>query len=220
MKSFQLLQQQALRPLFNAQQRAAQTAFRQLRNTTQPTFRTRPAKRSYSSFTTSASPFRSRIKFPRGSRRFRRFESTSSAVNEANLSLSQRLRKLSREYGWSALGVYLALSALDFPFCFLAVRTLGTDRIGRWEHAVLSYIKSWVKWPLSTEGQEMVDGAVNEVKGYVKEVVPLEEIRNDGEKRILEEGQTIVIEDHGYAAAEQANKGDNASELGYHLLRA
>lgn len=52
-------------------------------------------------------------------------------------SLSARMRKLSREYGWSALGVYLGLSALDFPFCFLAVRWLGTDRIGRWEHAVV-----------------------------------------------------------------------------------
>lgn len=40
------------------------------------------------------------------------------------------MRKLSREYGWSGLGVYLALSALDFPFCYLLVRTLGTERIG------------------------------------------------------------------------------------------
>lgn len=52
-------------------------------------------------------------------------------------SLSARLKKLSREYGWSALGVYLSLSALDFPFCFLAVRWLGTDRIGRWEHTIV-----------------------------------------------------------------------------------
>jgi len=42
------------------------------------------------------------------------------------------MRKLSREYGWSALGVYFALSALDFPFCYLLVKTLGTDRIGEW----------------------------------------------------------------------------------------
>lgn len=52
-------------------------------------------------------------------------------------TLSARMRKLSREYGWSALGVYLGLSVLDFPFCFLAVRWLGTERIGRWEHAVI-----------------------------------------------------------------------------------
>jgi len=56
----------------------------------------------------------------------------------------------------------------------------------------------------------MVDGAVNEVEGYVKDVVPIEEVR-EGEKRLLEEGETIVIEDHGYAAAEKANRGENAS---------
>lgn len=52
-------------------------------------------------------------------------------------TLSARMRKLSREYGWSALGVYLGLSALDFPFCFLGVRWLGTERIGRWEQIVV-----------------------------------------------------------------------------------
>lgn len=46
-------------------------------------------------------------------------------------TLSGRLRKLSREYGWSALGVYFLLTALDFPFCYLFVRSMGTDRIGR-----------------------------------------------------------------------------------------
>src|SRR3569833_3453067 len=45
-------------------------------------------------------------------------------------SLSARLIKLSRDYGWSAAGVYLALTVLDFPFCFLLVRIIGTDRIG------------------------------------------------------------------------------------------
>lgn len=44
--------------------------------------------------------------------------------------ISARLKKLSREYGWSAVGVYFALSVLDFPFCFLLVRIVGTDRIG------------------------------------------------------------------------------------------
>lgn len=63
---------------------------------------------------------------------------------EPALSLSQRMRKLSREYGWSAFGVYMGLSALDFPFCFLAVRLLGTDRIGHWEHVVVSGLKRLV----------------------------------------------------------------------------
>jgi hypothetical protein len=66
---------------------------------------------------------------------------------EPALTLSQRLKKLSREYGWSALGVYFALSALDFPFCFLAVRTLGTDRIGHYEHVVKEGFWSLISIP-------------------------------------------------------------------------
>lgn len=50
---------------------------------------------------------------------------------EESMSLKQRIKKLSREYGWTAVGVYFGLSLLDFPFCFLLVRTLGTDRIGK-----------------------------------------------------------------------------------------
>jgi hypothetical protein len=56
-------------------------------------------------------------------------EKTGSASGES-LSISARMKKLSREYGWSAVGIYLALSVLDFPFCFLLVRTVGTEKIG------------------------------------------------------------------------------------------
>ena len=78
---------------------------------------------------------------------------------------------------------------------------------------MLSYIKSWVKWPLSQGGQDMVDGAVSEVKRVVEEKVPVEELRKDGQKRILEEEQTMVVDDHGYKEAEKANRGENASML-------
>lgn len=87
-------------------------------------------------------------------------------------SLSQRLKKLSREYGWSAVGVYLALSALDFPFCFLAVRALGTERIGQWEHAVIEFFKSVASVPFpglikdtgehGTEASEEAQAAIRE----------------------------------------------------------
>ncbi|CAG8894687.1 unnamed protein product [Penicillium egyptiacum] len=74
-------------------------------------------------------------------------------------SLSQRLKKLSREYGWAALGVYLGLSALDFPFCFAAVRLLGVERIGYYEHVVIGFVKDKLKsvWP-QTKGSEAEDG--------------------------------------------------------------
>lgn len=51
------------------------------------------------------------------------------------------MKTLSREYGWSALGVYLALSALDFPFCFAAVRLFGVERIGYYEHVIVEEAK-------------------------------------------------------------------------------
>ncbi len=123
------------------------------------------------------------------------------------------MRKLSREYGYSALGVYLALTALDLPFCYLAVSYLGTERIGRWEHAIISYVKSIVKWPMGKEGPEMV----HEGADYVQRKMPLEEEEvvvegRDGKRsRLLEEDETYVMDNHGIGEAEKANQGDNAS---------
>ena len=37
--------------------------------------------------------------------------------------------------------MYLGLSALDFPFCFLAVRALGADKIGEYEEIIVD--KFW-----------------------------------------------------------------------------
>ncbi|KAK3953925.1 hypothetical protein QBC32DRAFT_337523 [Pseudoneurospora amorphoporcata] len=54
---------------------------------------------------------------------------------------SARMKQLSREYGWTAVGVYLALSVLDFPFCFLLVRTVGTEKIAHFEHIVVSWFE-------------------------------------------------------------------------------
>lgn len=86
----------------------------------------------------------------------------------------------------------MALSALDFPFCFLAVRTLGTDRIGRWEHAAVDWIKNAipVQWPAKYGGQAKQDEVVEEAVGGV-----------------------TAGYDHGVREADRENKGDNASEL-------
>jgi hypothetical protein len=67
--------------------------------------------------------------------------SPGSKGSNENLSLGQRMRKLSREYGWAAVGVYLGLSMLDFPFCYLLVLYLGTERIGEWEHQIIQVIE-------------------------------------------------------------------------------
>lgn len=106
--------------------------------------------------------------------------------------MSERLKKLSREYGWTAVGVYFALSALDFPFCFLAVRMIGTEKIAAVEHAVVSFVKRAIpfqipeRWGgqgrLSKKVDEGIDG---QITGY----------------------------DHGVREAEEKNTGENASKL-------
>lgn len=51
------------------------------------------------------------------------------------------------------MGVYLALTALDFPFCFLAVRALGTDRIGHYEHVVIEAFWNVARIPFPNLGK-------------------------------------------------------------------
>jgi hypothetical protein len=76
---------------------------------------------------------------------------------------------------------------------------------------MLSYIKSWIKWPLLQQGQDVADGAASEAKRVTKEHVPVEDVRGDGQKRILEEEPAMNIQTHGYKEAEEANMGENAS---------
>jgi hypothetical protein len=52
------------------------------------------------------------------------------------------MKHLSKEYGYSAVAVYLGLSALDFPFCFLAVRMIGTEKIAEYEHTIVEGARS------------------------------------------------------------------------------
>ena len=161
------------------------------------------------------SPFHSL--FARNSRRSsvrhtigKRFDSSKPPFNptpnlnspEPSLSVTQRFRKLSREYGYSALGVYLLISALDFPFCFLAVRWLGTDRIGRWEHAVLEWF-----WRVVPYQWQTAEGA------------PKPELATVGTK--LEEYGVVSSTngevgvpgyDHGVAEAEKRNRSEDASK--------
>jgi hypothetical protein len=55
---------------------------------------------------------------------------TVGKTDEAK-GLTARLKKLTKEYGWVTVGVYLGLSVLDFPFCFLFVRMVGAEKIGK-----------------------------------------------------------------------------------------
>ncbi|KFA74167.1 hypothetical protein S40288_06542 [Stachybotrys chartarum IBT 40288] len=66
----------------------------------------------------------------RGFRFSARQRSSQGTAGEEPQSLGAKLKRLSKEYGWAAVGVYFGLSVLDFPFCFLLVRTVGAEAIG------------------------------------------------------------------------------------------
>lgn len=62
-----------------------------------------------------------------------RFQSTSTKQPPKGL------KALMKEYGYSALGVYLVLSALDLPLCYALVHTAGREKIEYYENKVKQY---------------------------------------------------------------------------------
>lgn len=64
---------------------------------------------------------------------FVRFQSTSAKEQ------AKGIKALVKEYGYSALGVYLFLSALDLPVCYLLVHSLGREQIEVYENKVKQY---------------------------------------------------------------------------------
>ena len=221
-----LLQRTALAHLIETRSPLLRQTLRQLQLTSQQQFRTRPPLQNVPSISRSlhtqrrpTSTFSEAFRFRSSRGRGHRHNSSSStsgasASEEGNLSFSQRMKKLSREYGWAALGVYLALTAIDLPFCFLAVRMLGTDRIGHWEHVVIETFKDLVKWPLPASAQDQIDTAGDIITEKVSEAVAVREGEGEG-RRILEESSSHYsadeIEDHGFKEADKANRGADAS---------
>ncbi|EIM20650.1 hypothetical protein WALSEDRAFT_60780 [Wallemia mellicola CBS 633.66] len=53
-------------------------------------------------------------------------------------SLGQRFKQLSQKYGWVAVGVYGAISVLDFSIAFTAVNVIGADKVKLLEDKLLS----------------------------------------------------------------------------------
>ncbi|KAL2167091.1 hypothetical protein VTG60DRAFT_1711 [Thermothelomyces hinnuleus] len=119
------------------------------------------------------------------------------AVPEEPLSLSARLKKLSREYGWSAVGVYLALSVLDFPFCFLLVRTVGTEKIAHVEDIVIRGVQKVIPERVQNWWREYRQAA-RELKrqrtGGVDEVEVIGHGVAEAEQRTRQEGASLATQ--------------------------
>lgn len=67
-----------------------------------------------------------------------RFQSTNAA-NAVKKPEPSKIQKLIKDYGYSALGVYLALSALDLPLCYLLVHLMGKEEIQNYENKIKQY---------------------------------------------------------------------------------
>ncbi|KAI1438471.1 hypothetical protein GGR50DRAFT_691334 [Xylaria sp. CBS 124048] len=143
--------------------------------------------------------------FHRTSRSRRPNSDSSNKTNSKEpQGLSAKLKKLSREYGWVAVGVYLGLSVLDFPLCFLLVRVVGTERIGEIEHYIVSQVKKLIP--------ESVRDRWHAYRAALKEAK--EEQGNDGETA----SEPAEVVGWGVEAAEERN--NNEASLGTQLALA
>ena len=100
------------------------------------------------------------------------------------------------------MGVYLALSALDFPFCFAAVRWLGPERVGKAEEAVVDGIGKRIPEPVK-EAWAALKGKVVGWRASIAGVTQGDPGK-DGE---------VEGFDGGIVHAEARSKGANASEF-------
>jgi hypothetical protein len=71
--------------------------------------------------------------------------------------------------------VYLGLSLIDFPLCFIAVRWLGTDRIGHYEEVLKNALWSVVRIVVPDAGKKPEEAGIEETtaeatarEGYVE----------------------------------------------------
>ncbi|AOA61956.1 N-terminal acetyltransferase [Komagataella phaffii CBS 7435] len=77
-----------------------------------------------------------------------RLQSSSAAKKPTGI------KKLFQEYGYSALGVYLGLTALDLPLCFLAVHSLGQEKVGELQNKVKKFFGFSPKEVEATDKEE------------------------------------------------------------------
>ena len=81
---------------------------------------------------------------------------------------------------------------MDFPFCFLAVRLAGPERIGQIEHAILTRVKSWTEpvWNMI----EPIVGDWRKEKQVVKEAgEAVVEAGEQAEKRPAAASKSIML---------------------------
>lgn len=98
--------------------------------------------------------FKSKLELKNASRPPQPVKPASSVKAEPGKKMS--LKELSKKYGWAAVGVYLALSAIDLPLCFVFVHSMGQERAQEIQTRILEYMGRHKK--AEEESQEGVIG--------------------------------------------------------------
>lgn len=76
-----------------------------------------------------------------------RFQSTRASSGSGSTGGQQDQKKatgikaLMQEYGYTALAVYLFLSAVDYPICFLVVHSYGVDKVKQVQTEMMNFLK-------------------------------------------------------------------------------
>ncbi|KAK6351822.1 hypothetical protein TWF718_004967 [Orbilia javanica] len=128
----------------------------------------------------------------------RYFSSSTTANGNGNGSqtVGERMRALFKEYGMSAVGVYFLLSVLDFPFCFLFVKAVGTEKIAHYEHIIVDGF-----WKVMPEAiKQFRPAAVKEVKAEAESVA----VGIGGDIDALARGEGVI--------GQESMKGSNGGE--------
>ncbi|GAA5852791.1 hypothetical protein JCM8547_004686 [Rhodosporidiobolus lusitaniae] len=111
---------------------------------------------------------------------------------DAKLPLTLRVKALFRKHGWTALVLYLVLSALDFGLTFFVISAVGADRVREAEDWVLDklgwkrkgedeepgrlrrVVEGWKKRAKKVEGKEVVGTEQKEMVGGGEAHEPIE----------------------------------------------
>ncbi|CAA7259275.1 unnamed protein product [Cyclocybe aegerita] len=72
-------------------------------------------------------------------------------------SLSQKLKHLIKTYGWYALGVYIAISTLDFSVAFLGVNLLGAEYVSQVAASVKATVSNVLHSRPAEPGKDEMD---------------------------------------------------------------
>jgi len=87
------------------------------------------------------------------------------ARQQEELTLSQRLKRLIKSYGWYAIGVYIMISTLDLGIAFAGVNLLGAEQVSRVvasvKESALAIVHSKPPEPGREEMEDVTAGAAS-----------------------------------------------------------